>query len=162
MNGEGFWDNQEAAQKVIADFKLLKFQTDRLGEVMESLEDVKVGFELAREGDDQELLTETDEQLFRLDREMNKVELQSLLNGKHDHRNCYVAIQSGDGGTEADDWASMLERMYLYYWEQMGWKTEEISRTHGTEVGISEVTYRIVGPLAYGYMSCGRVRVVRT
>ena len=87
---------------------------------------------------------------------MDKVETQWLLNGKHDHRNCFVSIQSRDGGTEADDWASMLDRMYKSYWENMHFKVEEVSTTHGTEVGISEVTYLIKGPMAYGYMSCER------
>ncbi|HWB20117.1 MAG TPA: PCRF domain-containing protein, partial [Phycisphaerales bacterium] len=64
--------------------------------------------------------------------------------------------QAGDGGTEADDWASILDRMYLKYWERMGWKVEEISRTPGTETGVSEVSYHIVGPMAFGYMNCER------
>ncbi len=156
MNDADFWNDQEAAQKTIGEFKLLKAQTEGLEDVMSAFDDAKVGYELAREADDQELLTETDEQLHKLVNRMEKVELQSLLSGKHDHRNCYVSIQSGDGGTEADDWAQMLERMYLYYWERMGWKVNEISKTHGTEAGVSEVSYHIVGPMAFGYMNCER------
>jgi peptide chain release factor 2 len=156
MNHADFWNDQDAAQKTISEYKLLKAQTEGLEEVIAAFEDTKVGYELAREGDDQELLEEVDEQLFTLLKRMERVELQSLLSGKHDHRDCYVTIHSGDGGTEADDWASMLERMYLYYWERMGWKIEEISKTHGTEVGVSEVTYHVRGPLAFGYMNCER------
>jgi peptide chain release factor 2 len=156
MNEAGFWNNQEAAQKVIGQFKLIKAQTDDLEEVIRAFEDATVGYELAREGNDRELLEEADEQLHRLTGRMERVELQSLLSGKHDHRNCFVAIQSGGGGNEADDWAAMLERMYLYFWEQKGWKVEEISRTHGSEVGISEVSYHVAGPLAFGYMNCER------
>jgi len=156
MNDASFWDNQEEAQKTISRYKLLKAQTEGLEEVIDEFENARVGYELACEGDDQELLAETDEKLHRLAQRMEKVELQSLLSGRHDHRNCYVYIQSGDGGTEADDWAAMLDRMYLYYWENQGWKVEEISRVHGTEVGISEVCYLIKGPYAYGYMSCER------
>jgi peptide chain release factor 2 len=156
MNEGDFWGNQEAAQKTIAEFKVMKAQTDGLTGVMSDFENARLGYELAREEDDSELLEEADEQLFGLAERMEKVELQSLLSGKHDHRNCFVAIQSGDGGTEADDWASMLERMYQYYWEQMGWKVEEISRTPGTEVGISEVSFLVKGPMAFGYMNCER------
>jgi peptide chain release factor 2 len=87
---------------------------------------------------------------------MGKVELQSLLNGKHDHRHCFVAIQAGAGGTEANDWAEMLCRMYFYYWERMGWKAEEVNRNPGNEVGISEAIYHVKGSMAYGYMSCER------
>jgi peptide chain release factor 2 len=156
MNEPGFWNKPDAAQKTIAEFKLIKAQTDLLGHAIEQFENAKLGYELAKEEGDQELLVEADEQLFRLLRAMERVELQSLLSGKHDFRNCFVTIQAGDGGTEADDWAEMLERMYLYYWEHMGWKIEEISKVHGTEVGVSEVTYLVKGPMAYGYMSCER------
>ena len=156
MSGVGFWDKQSEAQKVINDYKVLKAQTADLEEVIGEFEDATVGYELAKEADDAELLTETDEQLFKLQSRMDRVEIQSLLNRKHDHRNCFVSIQSRDGGTEADDWASMLDRMYKNYWEQMHFKVEEVSTTHGTEVGISEVTYLIKGTMAYGYMSCER------
>lgn len=156
MGEAGFWDDQTAAQKTIDSYKVLKAQTEDLEGVIESFEDTKVGFELAKEGDDADLLAEVDGQLLQLQNRMDRVETQSLLNGKHDHRNCFVSIQSRDGGTEADDWASMLDRMYKNYWENMHFKVEEVSTTHGTEVGISEVTYRIKGPMAYGYMSCER------
>ncbi len=156
MNGAGFWDSQTAAQKVIEEYKVLKAQTTDLEKVIADFDDALVGYELAKEADDDDLLKEVDEQLFKMQHRMDKVETQSLLNGKHDHRNCFVSIQSRDGGTEADDWASMLDRMYKNYWENMHFKVEEVSTTHGTEVGISEVTYLIKGPMAYGYMSCER------
>jgi peptide chain release factor 2 len=156
MNAADFWNDQEAAQKTIGEYKLLKVQTEGLEEVIGDFEDAQVGYELAREGNDQELMTEVDEQLFQLTKRMERIELQSLLSGKHDHRACFVSIHSGGGGNEADDWASMLERMYLFFWERKGWKVEEISKTHGSEVGISEVTYHVKGPLAFGYMNCER------
>lgn len=156
MNEIDFWNNQEAAQKVITKFKLLKAQTEGLETVITDFEDAQVGYELAREGKDSELLTEVDGALFGLIRRMQRVELQSLLSGKHDHRDCFVAIQAGDGGNDADDWAAMLDRMYRYWWDQQGWKYEQISQVHGSEVGISEVSYHLKGPLAFGYMSCER------
>jgi peptide chain release factor 2 len=156
MNGADFWSSPKAAQQTIEEFKLLRSQTDDLGRVIADFEDAKVGYELAREANDRDLLIEVDDKLHDLIGRMGNVELQSLLNGKHDHRNCFVSIQAGDGGTEADDWASMLERMYLYYWERMGWKADEINRVPGTEVGISEVVYHVKGSMAYGYMSCER------
>jgi peptide chain release factor 2 len=156
MNHADFWNSQEAAQKVITQFKLLKAQTEGLESVITDFEDAEVGYELAREADDGELLTEVDESLYRLTKRMERVELQSLLSGKHDHRDCFVAIQAADGGNDADDWAAMLDRMYRYWWEQQGWKVEQISQVHGSEVGISEVSYHIKGPLAFGYMNCER------
>ncbi len=156
MSSADFWDDRAAAQRVINEYQKLKAQTEGLEGVLESFENAKVGYELAREAGDQELLAEADEQLYAITRKMEAIEKQSLLSGKHDHRECFVAIQSGGGGTEADDWASMLERMYLYYWEKMGWKIEEVNRAPGTEVGISEVVYSVNGPYAYGTMSCER------
>lgn len=156
MGETGFWDDQEKAQKVIEEYKLLKAQTEGLEAVIGGFEDASLGVELAREASDDELLAEADAQLFKLHNDMERVERQSLLSGKHDHRNCFFAIQSGDGGNEADDWAAMLDRMYLHFWENHGFRIEEIARSPGTEVGISEVTYHVKGPMAYGYMSCER------
>ena len=156
MNATDFWNDRVQAQRVIQSYQQLKAQTEDLGNVITLFEDAKVGYELAREENDEDLLAETDQQLFALVAKMEKVETQSLLSEAHDHRHCFVAIQAGDGGTEANDWASMLERMYLYYWERMGWKTKEINRVAGTEVGISEVVYHVKGPYTYGLMSCER------
>jgi peptide chain release factor 2 len=156
MNEAGFWDRPEDARSVIDRVKAIRAQVDPVAEVLAGLEEARVALELAKEAGDAELLAEADETLFSLQGKMEKVELQSLLSGPHDHRHCFVAIQAGDGGTEADDWASMLDRMYLYYWEQMGWKVEEISRIPGTETGISEVSYLVKGPFAFGHMNCER------
>ncbi|MEC8559030.1 MAG: peptide chain release factor 2 [Planctomycetota bacterium] len=156
MNEPDFWDAPDRAQDVIGRFKLLKTQIEPLEQAMDSFEDAKLGLELAREEDDSELLEEADQQLHDLEQLMDKVEMQSLLSGKHDHRNCYVTISSGEGGTEADDWASMLDRMYLYYYEQAGFKVEELNRIPGTEAGVSTVEYHVKGPFAFGNMKCER------
>jgi peptide chain release factor 2 len=87
---------------------------------------------------------------------MDKVELQSLLSGKHDHRNCFLTISAGAGGTEAEEWCEMLFRMYLFYCEKMGWQIEEVDKAYGGEVGIDSVTLHIKGPYAFGYLSCER------
>ncbi|MEY2712927.1 MAG: Peptide chain release factor 2 [Planctomycetota bacterium] len=154
MNEADFWNDPKRAQAVIADLKVKRAQIEPLEEVMKGLEDAQVGYEMAKEANDADLLGEVDTLLFGLVGRMEKVELQSLLSSKHDHRGCFVTIQAGVGGTEANDWAEMLERMYQYYWNTMGFKVEEMSRTYGTEVGISEVSYAVRGPFAYGYMSC--------
>ena len=156
MNAPEFWNDPKQAQKVIAESKIVRAQVEPLEEAIRLLDDATVGYELAKEAGDAEMLAEIDETLFGLQAKMDKIERQSLLAGKHDHRNCFVAIQAGAGGTEAEDWAGMLERMYLYYWQTMGWKAEEISRSYGAEAGVSEVSYRIVGPFCYGYMNCER------
>ncbi len=155
--GEGdFWSNQTAAQKVVSEMKLLRAQTTPVVKLQGDFEDACMTYELAREEDDAELLTEADELLHALTKQMEKVEVQSLLSESHDHRDCYLTVSAGDGGTEANDWAEMLFRMYLYYFEAMKFKVEEVEKTHGTEAGINSVTVHLKGPFAFGYMKCER------
>jgi peptide chain release factor 2 len=154
MGGADFWNNPEHAQKIVASLKTLKAMTDPLTGVIRDFEDAKVGYQMSREAGDKDLLKEADEQLFTLVQRMDKVERQSLLSGKHDHRNCFFTIAAGDGGTEANDWAEMLLRMYLKYFEKMGFDVEELAMGYGVEVGIDSVTLHIKGPFAYGYLSC--------
>ena len=156
MNEPTFWDDQTTAQDVVSKMKVLRAQIDPILEVGELLEEARLTYDLAKEAGDKELLTEADEALYRLEQRMDKVELQSLLSGQHDHRNCFLTISAGDGGTEANDWAEMLLRMYLYYCENMDWKVEEVEKTHGTEVGINSVTLHLKGPFAFGYLKCER------
>ena len=156
MESADFWNEPRSAQRVIDELKVVRAQIEPLEAAMKALEDAKVGYEMAREANDHDLLVEVDESIHRLEADMEKVEAQSLLSGKHDHRSCFVTIQAGVGGTEANDWAEMLERMYLRWWSGMGFKAEEMNRLHGTEVGISEAMYRVSGPFAYGYMNCER------
>jgi peptide chain release factor 2 len=156
MEEADFWNDSKAAQRHIEELKVVRAQIEPLEAAMKAFEDAQVGYEMAKEANDQELLAEVDAQLFRLVHDMEKVEAQSLLSGKHDHRSCFITIQAGVGGTEANDWAEMLERMYLYWWREMGFKVEEMNRLYGTEVGIAEVGYRLSGPFAYGYMNCER------
>ncbi|MFM9146383.1 MAG: PCRF domain-containing protein, partial [Phycisphaerales bacterium] len=156
MESADFWSEPRSAQRVIDELKVVRAQIEPLEAAMKALEDAKVGYEMAREANDHDLLVEVDESIHRLEADMEKVEAQSLLSGKHDHRSCFVTIQAGVGGTEANDWAEMLERMYLRWWTGMGFKVEEMNRLHGTEVGISEAMYRVSGPFAYGYMNCER------
>lgn len=156
MGESGFWDNPEAAKKTVGQLKAVKAQVELLKDVITRFEDAKVAYEMAREGGDQDLLKEADEQLFQLRGRMDKVELQSLLSGRHDFRNCFLTISAGDGGTEANDWAEMLLRMYIYYCEKMGWDIEEIAKTYGTEVGVDSVALHVKGPYAFGYLACER------
>jgi peptide chain release factor 2 len=156
MGATDFWDSQEKAKAVVARLKILKAQTEPLSKVIADFDDAKLAYEMSREEGDDELLEEADAALVNLITRMDKIEVQSLLGGKHDHRDCYFSISAGDGGTEANDWAEMLMRMYLFYFENMGWKVEELSKTFGTEVGIDHVTLHVKGPFVFGYLSCER------
>jgi len=106
---------------------------------------------------DKELLAEADTALFGLQQKMGQIELRSLLSGKHDHRSCFLTISAGVGGTEANDWAEMLFRMYLKFMEKVpAWTVEEVDRGFGAEVGIDSVTLHIKGEYAFGYLKCER------
>ena len=156
MESAEFWNEPRSAQKVIDELKVIRAQIEPLEAAMKAYEDAEVGYQMAKEAGDADLLVEVDAGIHQLVQDMEKVETQSLLCGKHDHRACFVTIQAGVGGTEANDWAEMLERMYLYWWNEMGFKVEEMHRLHGSEVGIAEAVYRLSGPFVYGYMNCER------
>lgn len=156
MGAADFWDDQEYARKTVAELKRLKVQTEPIRRVVEEFENAKLAYEMSREEGDEDLLAEADEQLSGLLTRMDKIEVQSLLSGKHDHRNCFLAISSGDGGTEANDWCEMLLRMYLYYIERQGWDVEEVEKSHGSEAGLDSVTLHVKGPFAFGMLSCER------
>jgi peptide chain release factor 2 len=156
MSSDGFWNSQERAKKVVAEKKAITAQVEPLTKVIKDFEDAKVAYEMSREANDKDLLAEADESLFKLQSRMEKVELQSLLSGKHDAKNCFVTISAGAGGTEANDWADMLFRMYIFYCEKMGFEIEEVEKGFGTEVGIDSVTLHVKGPFAFGYFNCER------
>jgi len=157
MGATDFWDSQDAAQAVVGELKTIKAQIEPVKAVTAEFEDAQVAYEMAQEANDNELLVEADEMLFALNQRMEKVELLSLLSGKHDTRNCFFSIHAGDGGTEANDWCEILFRMYLRFLElHSEWKVEEVEISHGTEVGLDSVTLHVKGPFAFGYLKCER------
>lgn len=156
MGAGDFWDNQENANKIVGELKIIKAQTEPLSKVIEDFENASLAFEMAKEADDESLLEEADQALFELLKRMERIETQSLLSGKHDTRNCFLTIHAGDGGTEANDWCEMLFRMYLFYLESAGFEMEEVEKSHGTEVGLDSVTLHIKGPYAFGMLGCER------
>lgn len=163
MSADGFWDNPEAAKPVIAEAKSLKGLLDPVESLARDLSDCRVLYDMGREASDQATLEEADGVLTDLETRFNAVELQSLLDGKADPYNCFVTIQSGAGGTEAQDWADMLARMYLYFWERRGWDVSEVDRQYGEQAGIKSATFYLKADYAFGYMRAehGTHRLVR-
>ncbi|MEM7626385.1 MAG: peptide chain release factor 2 [Planctomycetota bacterium] len=153
MNAPDFWDSQDKANAVIDELKTIKAQIEPLQTAAQTIEDAQLLWEMAAEADDDDSKAEVDGQIDAIRAELDRLETASLLSGKYDSRNAYITLQSGAGGTEADDWCEMLTRMYLYYFEKMGWDVSEVSKTHGTEAGFKEVTLYVKGPMAYGYLS---------
>jgi len=156
MAAPGFWDNPDASQAVIKEVKSLKAATEPVQALLKRLEDAQVMLELGQTEGDAATLEELDRELTALARETERVELMTLLSGPNDDRDCFFSIQAGAGGTEACDWAEMLLRMYLRYFERNGYEAEELARTDGEGAGIRSITLRVKGPYATGYLSCER------
>ena len=127
------------------------------------VEDVRALYQLGEEAGDADTLAEADRTLAGLERKAEQVELQALLDGPNDAKNCFFTIQAGAGGTEAQDWAEMLLRMYLYYFENRGWDLSEVDRQYGEQAGIKSVTLHVKGPYTFGYLrnEAGVHRLVR-
>jgi peptide chain release factor 2 len=163
MGSPGFWDNQEAAKGIVSEMKIIKATVDPIVSILRELDDVRAMHELGTEAGDRDTLEEADRALAELEKRGEKIELQSLLDGKNDPLNCFVTIQSGAGGTEAQDWAEMLARMYLYFWEKRGWDVSEVDRQYGEQAGIKSATFHVKGEYSFGYMraEAGVHRLVR-
>lgn len=163
MGEPGFWDNQEKARGVVMEVKVLKAQIEPIQNILREIDDVRALYDLGTEADDAETLNEADKQLAAAETKAERIELQSLLDGKNDPLNTFVTIQAGAGGTEAQDWAEMLVRMYLYFWENRGWDVSEVDRQYGEQAGIKSATFHVKGEYAFGYMrvEAGVHRLVR-
>jgi peptide chain release factor 2 len=163
MSRPGFWDNQEAAQSVVGRLSALKAVVEPVEELRREVKDLAELCQLAAEEGDLEELSQLEEDLSVLDRRCEQVELQGLLSRPEDMKNCFFGIHAGAGGTESCDWASMLLRMYTRYFDANKYTYEELDITPGEEAGIRSITLRVVGPFAFGKLSCetGVHRLVR-
>jgi peptide chain release factor 2 len=156
-----FWNDQEAAQKLLQKRTILEKKIQRQEHFESQMADAVVLFEFAEEDD--ESLKELRSMLERLEHEISVAETEMLLGGENDQLNAICTIHPGAGGTESQDWAEMLLRMYLKWAEQRGFKTEIIDYQPGEEAGIKGVTFRVEGEYAYGLLSAeaGVHRLVR-
>jgi peptide chain release factor 2 len=163
MGQEGFWENPEAAKPIVTEMKTLKATIDPIVQLETALGDVRAMWELGQEAKDQETLAEADRSLADLEAKFEKLEVQALLDGKNDAKPAFFQIHAGAGGTEAQDWAEMLLRMYLYWFEKRGWDVSEVDRTEGEQAGIKDVVLAVRGPYVYGYCraEAGVHRLVR-
>ena len=160
---QSLWNDQEKAQTIMRE----KNRLDRLvGGVLKMESDLEEAIELiamgSEEGDD-EIVAEAEAQLTALEEEAARRQLESLLSGEADGNDCFIEINAGAGGTEAQDWAEMLQRMYARWGESKGYKIEYIEESAGEEAGLKSVTMRFNGDSAYGWMKTesGVHRLVR-
>jgi peptide chain release factor 2 len=127
------------------------------------MEEAKGYFELAKEENDEETLKEVSAKVSQVEKDLQSAEFKRMLGGESDRNNAIVSIHSGAGGTEAQDWASMLLRMYLRWTERKGFRAEVIDTLAGEEAGIKSATFEVTGEYAYGYLKAevGIHRLVR-
>jgi peptide chain release factor 2 len=156
MGETGFWDDPNEANRIVAEVKSLHARLDPLQRARQRLEDAQTLWRMAQEEDDDDARQEAAQEVLALEEEVDRLETASLLSGPYDDRNGYLSIYAREGGTEAQDWAEMLLRMYLRYIERVGWSASELHRVPGEEVGVKEVMIHVQGPFAFGYLSAER------
>lgn len=156
MGAGDFWNDREAAQAVINELKAIKGQIDPVRGAETAIGDAQLLWEMACEADDEGEKASVVRDLSALEARVDKVETIALLSGVHDAYDAFINIQSGTGGTDADDFVEMLMRMYLRYCESEGFKVSEVDRDFGEEAGLKSVTLEVRGPFAYGILSCER------
>ncbi|GGF31390.1 peptide chain release factor 2 [Halobacillus andaensis] len=163
MTEPGFWDDQDTAQKVINEVNGLKGLVNTLEKHEETHENLEVSYELVKEEEDEDLRTELEEEVTQLVEDLNEFELNILLSEPYDKNNAILELHPGAGGTESQDWASMLLRMYTRWAEKKGFSVQTMDYLPGEEAGVKSVTLLIKGHNAYGYLKAekGVHRLVR-
>lgn len=163
MTAPDFWDDQNNAQTVINEVNGLKDVVNEFRELQETYENLEVSYELVKEEEDADLQSELEGELKSLSKQLSEFELTLLLSEPHDKNNAILELHPGAGGTESQDWASMLLRMYTRWAENKGFKVETIDYLPGDEAGVKSVTLSIKGHNAYGYLKAekGVHRLVR-
>ncbi|MBW2443480.1 MAG: peptide chain release factor 2 [Deltaproteobacteria bacterium] len=160
---DGFWDNPEDTKPILKERTVVSNKIDSFKKLLNDLEETQILLDLAVEESDEDALEEVTQQAGALDEKINQLSLALMLDGRDDARNAIVSINAGAGGTEAQDWAEMLFRMYSRWIERKGYQSELIDFQPGEEAGIKSVTFTAKGENAFGYLKSetGVHRLVR-
>ncbi len=163
MEETGFWNNAAKAREVMRERNRLERALKAYSEYLNDLGDIREVLELAEEEGDEDLTREGSELLAVLKTHTAAAELETLLSGEADGSDCFVEIHAGAGGTESQDWAEMLMRMYMRWADAHGFQTEFVEESPGEEAGIKSVTVKLRGENAYGWLrtESGVHRLVR-
>lgn len=163
MGEPSFWDNPEEAQKVAQVVTQLKDEVGVFHSLEKRIEDLEVMWELAMEEEDADIVGEIEQSLASVRTDLEHLELGMLLSGEYDANNAILTLHAGAGGTEAQDWTSMLLRMFGRFAERSGYSVDVLDYQPGDEAGVKSVTLSINGHNAYGYMKSekGVHRLVR-
>ena len=158
-----FWNDQTKAQQTLQELNDLKSHLQQHDQWQASLEDTKAVLELLELDTDESLLQEAETTINKLHQELDRWELQQLLSGPYDEKGAILTINAGAGGTDAQDWAEMLLRMYTRWGESHGYKVQLAEISEGDEAGLKSATLEISGRYAYGYLQGekGTHRLVR-
>ncbi len=153
------WSNQDLASSLGGQARELKNNLSLISSWQNLLEDTEVAIEL----DDEDLMSEVEQNLAKLEIELDKFDIQQMLSGEYDEANAILTVNAGAGGTDAQDWAEMLLRMYIRWAESKNWKVDLLDKSEGEEAGIKSATIKITGKFAYGYAKAekGVHRLVR-
>ncbi|HEY8713713.1 MAG TPA: peptide chain release factor 2 [Thermoanaerobaculia bacterium] len=154
MSVPGFWDNPEKAQDVGRKRARVEKRIHSAASLDTKSEELEVMLDLQKEGEHVD--SDIEGLVTQLESEINQIELTMKLSGEHDDRDAILAIHPGAGGTESQDWAEMLLRMYLRYCERKGWSAEMVDYQSGEEAGIKSATLMVRGDFAYGYLKAER------
>ena len=158
-----FWNDQKNSQKILGNIKILKRKISKYNELKSELKNLKELTELVNIEADEEISKEIIKGTSKAEKDLEKFEIETLLSGKYDSNNAIVTIHPGAGGTESQDWAEMLYRMYTRWATKNEYQVKELDYLEGEEAGLKSVTFEIIGEYAYGYMKCekGVHRLVR-
>lgn len=159
----GFWDDMEKSQVILQRTSILKGKVEGYNSLVAKYDDAMALIELANEDEDLSLLEEAQSEVEEIKEQLEKQRLQTLLTGEYDGRNAILTFHAGSGGTEAQDWAEMLYRMYNRWAEKMSFKVKTVDYLDGDEAGLKSATILVEGVNAYGYLKseAGVHRLVR-
>ncbi|MBW2246896.1 MAG: peptide chain release factor 2 [Deltaproteobacteria bacterium] len=158
-----FWDNPEAAKPLLKERTVISGKVVSFNQLYTDLEESQILLDLAIEESDPDTIEEASQQIQAIEKKINKLSIDLMLDGEDDQNNAIISINAGAGGTEAQDWAEMLFRMYTRWIERKGFTQEVIDFQPGDEAGIKSVTFTAGGDYAYGYLKAekGVHRLVR-
>ncbi len=160
---EGFWDDQKTSGEVLKEISGKKAKLSMVQQIKGKYEDMLTLIEMADEEEDLSLLPEIEEGIEEFEKELSSATLSTLLTGEYDRKNALLTFHAGAGGTEAQDWAEMLVRMYTRWGERHGFKVKMLDFLDGEEAGLKSAVLQVEGENAYGYLKCetGVHRLVR-
>ena len=158
-----FWNDSKKSGIVLSRLKQIKSKIEKYKKIKEDIENYLEISKLLQEEFDEQLSNDVIKNSKKINKEIEELEIETLFRGKYDNNNAIITIHPGAGGTESQDWAQMLYRMYSRWGNQKGFEVKELDYLEGEEAGIKSVTFEIIGENAYGYMKCekGVHRLVR-